>query len=169
MWWQCLKSGPSPAAAAVSYKASQRWLWLDRSSSLHPAAAKLAAAAEFWITSGNFLSCTPPTYKGWVQNVKLGPLVEINLARPMRSQDFWGSMNSILPHIYFYLQWVLMLSYWQQSKLPVLVKNKLTKFGIIDIRTVMEEQLINNNNSCSAEWRHKWFRENNISEVTKQS
>ena len=33
----------------------------------------------------------------------------------------------------------------------------------------MEEQLLNNNNSCCGEWRHKWFRENNISEVTKQN
>ena len=35
--------------------------------------------------------------------------------------------------------------------LPGLVKNKLIRFGIIDIRTVVEEQLINDNNSCSAE------------------
>ena len=38
--------------------------------------------------------------KGWLQNVKLMPLVEIKLARPIRSQDFRASINSIFPNTY---------------------------------------------------------------------
>ena len=36
--------------------------------------------------------------KGWLQNVKLRPLVEFELAQPIRSQDFRASINSTLPH-----------------------------------------------------------------------
>ena len=36
--------------------------------------------------------------KGWLPRAKLRPLVEIELARPIRGQDFRASINSTLPH-----------------------------------------------------------------------
>ena len=43
--------------------------------------------------------------KAWLQNVKLRPLIEIKLARPIRSQDFRASINSTLPHSKLVKDW----------------------------------------------------------------
>ena len=69
--------------------------------------------------------------KGWLQNVKLRPLVEIKLARPIRSQDFRASINSIVPNTSLVNidDLLLIMKY-----IPALVYKKKIRFGIIDIR-----------------------------------
>ena len=73
--------------------------------------------------------------KGWLQNVKLRPLVEIKLARPIRSQDFRASINMqhIAAHILVSLVNInavlLIMKY-----IPALVYKKHIRFRIIDIR-----------------------------------
>ena len=69
--------------------------------------------------------------KGWLQNVKLRPLVEIKLARPIRSQDFRASINSIVPNTSLVNIDALLLI---MKYIPALVYKKKIRFGIIDIR-----------------------------------
>ena len=45
----------------------------------------------------------PFIYKGWLQTVKLRPLVKIKLARPIRSQYFRFSINKPQDQSFFFL------------------------------------------------------------------
>ena len=53
----------------------------------------------------HFKSFQIESQKAWLQNVKLRPLIEIKLARPIRSQDFRASINSTLPHSKLVKDW----------------------------------------------------------------
>ena len=62
----------------------------------------------------SFVFCHHPTQRGCLiftalalKRLPTWPLVETKLARPIRSQDSRASINSILPHTYLYLQWIV--------------------------------------------------------------
>ena len=87
----------------------------------------------------SFVFCHHPTQRGCsiftalaLKRLPTWPLVETKLARPIRSQDFKTSINSILPHTIHILVSPVNSNAW--------CTRSISDSGLL-VKTVMEDQL----------------------------
>ena len=98
----------------------------------------LGGVSEIW-GGDSFVFCHHPTQRGCLiftalalKRLPTWPLVETKLARPIRSQDFKTSINSILPHTIHILVSPVNSNAW--------CTRSISDSGLF-VKTVMEDQL----------------------------